>query len=92
MNTTLYSLYTFLALVCIGGSVFLSVYKKPAPIVTPTLVSHKDSSYIIDGKITQLTNGMAEMDPPVGSTAKTVIRYFGNEVKGTITEEEEVRK
>lgn len=84
MKTVLYFLYTFLALACIGGSVFLTLHKKPAPVVAPVVVSHKDISYIIDGKIIQFSNGIAETDPPVGSTAKTVLRYFGNEVKGDL--------
>ncbi len=43
--------------------------------------SHKDASYVIDGQVVTLKDGVAEMESAPGSASKVVTRYFGNEVK-----------
>lgn len=43
--------------------------------------SHKDATYVIDGKVVKLTNGVSEVVAVEGSASKIVTNYFGNEVR-----------
>jgi len=45
------------------------------------VMSHKDATYVIDGQVITLKDGVAEMPAAPGSATKIVTRYFGNEVK-----------
>lgn len=45
-----------------------------------SVLSPKDATYRIEGKMVTLKNGMAEVEVAPGSAAKIVTRYFGNEV------------
>lgn len=42
--------------------------------------SYKDATYVIDGKVVKLTDGVAETEAAPGSASKIVTKYFGNEV------------
>jgi heat shock protein HslJ len=46
-----------------------------------TITSYKDASYVIDGKIVKLVNGVRETETAPGSASKIITKYFGNEVK-----------
>lgn len=43
---------------------------------------YKDSTYMLDGQLVTLTDGEAESEVVEGSEAKSITRYFGNEVVG----------
>lgn len=42
--------------------------------------SPKDATYVIDGQVVTLANGVAETEVAPGSASKTITRWFGNEV------------
>lgn len=42
--------------------------------------NYKDASYIINGEVVTLKNGMAEKEAAPGSASKIITRYFGNEI------------
>lgn len=41
---------------------------------------HKNTSYLIDGRVVVLNDGFAEAELAPGSASKVVTRYFGNEL------------
>src|SRR3989344_2038195 len=41
----------------------------------------KDATYVIEGKVVTLQNGVSEMEIMPGSASKIITRYFGNELK-----------
>ncbi|MES2471101.1 MAG: META domain-containing protein [Patescibacteria group bacterium] len=47
----------------------------------PSAASHKDATYVIDGKVVTLKQGVSETEAAPGSASKIVTRYYGNEVK-----------
>ncbi|MES2437406.1 MAG: META domain-containing protein [Patescibacteria group bacterium] len=83
MKKTLIILVGILIL-CITGFYVLNSYiynekqgdQAPAPVA-----SHKDATYVIDGKVVMLKDGKVEVEAAPGSSSKIVTQYFGNEVK-----------
>jgi heat shock protein HslJ len=47
----------------------------------PIVKSYKDATYVIDGKVVTLANGVSEIEAAPGSASKIITKYFGNEVK-----------
>ncbi|MDD4661886.1 MAG: hypothetical protein PHG24_01225 [Candidatus Pacebacteria bacterium] len=43
---------------------------------------YKNTSYLIEGQLVALVDGLAETDIIPGSVSKTITKYFGNEVFG----------
>ena len=41
----------------------------------------KDATYVIEGKVVTVKNGVSEMEIMPGSASKIITRYFGNELK-----------
>jgi heat shock protein HslJ len=56
------------------------IYNEKQGDQTP-VASHKDATYVIDGKVVKLVNGMAETEAAPGSASKIVTKYFSNEAK-----------
>lgn len=46
--------------------------------------SHKNGSYVINGEVVTLTDGVSEVPVAPGSASKVVTKYFGNEVRHDI--------
>jgi len=57
-----------------------------SPVVEPEVpkvsgaTDYKNTTYTIDGQMVQLVDGYAETESGLGSVAKVVTRYFGNEL------------
>jgi hypothetical protein len=47
-------------------------------------IDSKDASYIINGEVITLKNGLAESNIVPNSSSKTVTRYFGNDAVGDL--------
>lgn len=60
---------------------FNSGSRQPGEKTKNTSSSHKDATYIIEGRAVTLANGVSEMPIAPGSASKIMTRYFGNEVK-----------
>lgn len=56
---------------------------RPAPKVSIN-TTFKDASYIVEGKVVSLHNGVAEEEAAPGSASKITTKYFGNEAKGDL--------
>ncbi|MFA6094946.1 MAG: hypothetical protein WC757_03625 [Candidatus Paceibacterota bacterium] len=48
---------------------------------------YKNASYIIEGQSISLVDGVSEIESTPGSAAKTVTRYFGNEIKHDLNDD-----
>lgn len=46
--------------------------------------SHRNATYMIDGRAVTLVNGTAEEETISGAATKTITRYFGNEAYGDV--------
>jgi hypothetical protein len=44
----------------------------------------KNASYLINGQVVTLTNGVSEVEAAPGSASKIVTSYFGNEARGDL--------
>lgn len=44
-------------------------------------LSPQEATYIINGQVIELTNGVSEIEAAPGSASKIITRYFGNEVQ-----------
>jgi hypothetical protein len=66
-----------LAIILIAFAIY---YYSPTAIAPP-LNDYKNTSYLIDGMQVTLMNGVAEIEAAPGSATKTIVRYFGNELK-----------
>lgn len=66
--------------VLVGGYSLLNS-RVPEREQSITMASYKNVSYMIDGKLIQLENGMAESEAAPGSASKITTRYFGNELE-----------
>src|SRR5262245_16293497 len=44
----------------------------------------KNASYLINGQVVTLTNGVSKVEAAPGSASKVVTRYFGNEARGDL--------
>jgi heat shock protein HslJ len=68
-------------IVLIGGFYVLNsyIYNEKQSVQMPAM-SHKDATYVIDGNVVKLTNGISEIEAAPGSTSKIITKYFGNEV------------
>ncbi|MCR4330828.1 MAG: META domain-containing protein [Patescibacteria group bacterium] len=62
------------------------IYDEKQGDQTPAL-SHKDASYVIDGRTITLKDGVSEIEAVPGSASKIVTRYFGNEVRHDLNED-----
>lgn len=71
-----------LVVILVGGFYALNsyIYNEKQGDQTPAM-SAKDATYVIDGKVVALKNGVSEIELEPGSASKIVTRYFGNEVK-----------
>ncbi len=72
-----YLAVVIVAIVVCGGYLWFS--KKTAPAVSE---DYKNATYEIDGQRVTLQNGSADVVAGDDSFPKSLIRYFGNEVKG----------
>src|SRR5574341_442852 len=85
------SLITTLAIIIIGGGIWLVVVKdkwdnpEPTPMPQEQVFDGRNSTFVVDGKIVTLVNGTSETPGAPGSTATIMTRYFGNEAKGDLT-------
>ncbi|MCR4306792.1 MAG: META domain-containing protein [Candidatus Yonathbacteria bacterium] len=62
------------------------IYDEKQGNQTPAL-SHKDASYMIDGRTITLKDSVSEIEAVPGSASKIVTRYFGNEVRRDLNED-----
>lgn len=74
MNKPLIAL--IIIILAVGGFFILNKQKDETPAT-----SHKDATYVIDGRTIQLKDGLSEIEAAPNSASKIVTRYFGNEVK-----------
>ncbi|HVU06708.1 MAG TPA: hypothetical protein VHE10_02900 [Candidatus Paceibacterota bacterium] len=44
----------------------------------------QNASYIVEGALVKLANGLATVETSPGSATKTTVRYFGNDAKGDL--------
>lgn len=67
-------------IIVIGGFFALNsyIYKEKQGDQKPAL-SPREASYVIDGKLIRLINGLSETEAAPGSASKITTRYFGNE-------------
>jgi heat shock protein HslJ len=69
-------------LAVLAGGFFLIngyIYKEKQGDQTPAL-DHKNATYVIEGKVIKLTDGLSESEAAPNSASKIVTKYFGNEV------------
>ncbi|RJQ36327.1 hypothetical protein C4552_03505 [Candidatus Parcubacteria bacterium] len=66
----------------VGGFYFLNdyIYTEKQGDQRPA-ASEKDATYVIEGRVITLANGISELEAAPGSASKIVTRYFGNEVR-----------
>ena len=55
---------------------------------TNIVADYKNIEYMIGGKAVKLENGLAETDAAPGSSTKIVTRYFGNELKSDLNNDD----
>ncbi len=64
----------------VGFSIFNThIYNEKQGDQAP-VSSHKDATYVIDGRVIKLANGISEIEAAPGSASKIITKYFGNEV------------
>ncbi len=77
--------------VLVGGFFAFNNYiykeKQGEPVVTQGVTDPKNATYVIDGEVVTLKNGLSEVAIP-NSNAKVVTRYFGNEIKTDLNSDE----
>lgn len=61
------------------------VVSSPVPVVQEKAFDGKNSSFVLDGEVVTLHDGVFESSAAPGSASKTVVRYFGNEAIGDLT-------
>ena len=66
----------------VGGFFLLNsyIYNEKQGDKTPAL-SPRDATYVIEGRVIQLRNGISELEGAPGSASKLTTKYFGNEVE-----------
>jgi len=60
----------------VGGLIVLFGFSEKSNSGT----DYKNTAYSIDGHLVQLVDGVAETESAPGTTSKTVMRYFGNDL------------
>lgn len=66
----------------IGGAYWLFSYEKVSEEPTETATAdYRNAEYLIEGERVKLTDGYAETETLTGAAAKTITRYFGNELQ-----------
>lgn len=79
-----------LVIVFFAGIIFFSFYKREQVNNLPISEQEvrdfdgKNSSFIIDGKLITLINGISKVPNTPESSSETITRYFGNETKGDL--------
>ena len=74
-------IYILIALALLAVGFYAFKNNQPEPTTVSPAQTHKDASYLIDGKLVQLVNGLSETEAAPGSASKVTTRYFGNELK-----------
>lgn len=69
-----------LCALAVGGYLLYSLCSQSGKEESVVVADYKDASYVIDGKLVQLAGGYSESAMVPGSAAKTITRYFGNEL------------
>lgn len=79
MNKTLTLVVTAIAVLVVGFFLFNSYIYNQKQGEGPAS-DYKNASYVINGEVITLKNGLAETEIAPGSASKLVTKYFGNEV------------
>lgn len=79
VGRALVSFILLIIFIAIGGFYFLNdyIYKEKQ---APTITDYKDATYVIDGQIISLVDGVSEVEAAPGSASKITTRYFGNDL------------
>lgn len=67
---------SIMGLVVLGVAAYVFFYKNK----TSDTQDYKNAAYYIDGQLTRMVDGVAEMESAPGSASKTITRYFGNDL------------
>lgn len=82
MKKLIFIVLPAIAIALLMGYIFIDSQKVESPVVgEPRAADYKDVELIIEGQSIKLQDGYAEVETAPGSASKTVIRYFGNELK-----------
>ena len=68
-----------LIIIAAGGYVILNF--RASKVQEVTVADYKNISYLVEGRLVQLKNGIAETEAAPGSASKITTRYFGNELE-----------
>jgi hypothetical protein len=71
-------------LIATGVAVYFSTRPVATTPASQSAFDARNASYIIEGALVTLTNGVAETAATTDSTSKIITRYFGNEARGDI--------
>jgi len=86
MKNIIWGLVVVVALV--GGFFAFNayIYQEKQGDVSPAL-DYKNATYVIDGRVVPLIDGLAEQEAVPGAASKIVTRYFGNELNVDLDED-----